>query len=114
MILIDKKAGEEWEFQGYDSQVPKGSYYLTGGGYMIQVEYDVKLTTPVAVFRAVPKRHRFPKEGFPAVVFEETGEYRRARRGEYYTVSGRMYWWECKDETGLSFTILRPVEVLNA
>ena len=53
---------------------------------------------------------------FGGVVYQETDEHRSARPDEYYLVGGLLEHWPREFETNSTsrYTILKPVEVVNA
>ncbi len=99
--------GQEYEFVGYYG--PKeATHFLTGRGTLEQTEPHNRFD--VAWFRLVPVRHTFG-----GIVFEETGEVRRAGQGEWYLSREPVNEPIChrhQDGTYSEYSILRPVEVL--
>ena len=103
MILVDKETGKEYEWRS-------GKAVAYGDSLVL---YNF-LGDDVARLISVPKRHTFGR-----VTFEETGEVRAARKGEW-----RLSKWtegepeeetaailQTEDTWGSNYVILRPVRI---
>lgn len=73
--------GQEWEFNRYNYVIEDGEIGITQSGN-IHYGYGEFVPPQLAIFRPVPKRYRYPAEGYPALLFEETGE--AAQVGGWY------------------------------
>jgi len=102
-IIVDKATGFEYEIRGADNE---GDHFIDLGGH-------IKVVGDEGVER-VRLRLLKPRHVFGGVVFEETGEKRKAIRGEWVLddhcdsptpVPGSVY----DEETFREFIILRPV-----
>lgn len=98
--------GQELEFEmlGVDTKTwPTATHYLSNDGYLAQVRPGSYCET--LFLRLIRKRHTFG-----GVVFEETGESRVAKTGDWTFFAGKSpTFWEHDDLGGAFSVILRHV-----
>ena len=100
-----KYEGKEYKF-GYYAKPRKDNYYITPGSVVTKAEYDISaqlmIVLPIEILHY-----------FGGVTFRETGDNRKARRGEWYLFDGQpritQVW-----RTMHAYTILEPVRILDA
>lgn len=78
----------------------KGDYVLSMQGDKLLM-LDRYLSIPMVVYEKIPPRR---------YVFEETGEYRPIREGEFYSLNGEILRWRDSLESYLSYKVLKVVD----
>ena len=70
------------------------------------------ITTDPVYLRLIRPRHTFGPEDGPKVVFEETGEHRRVKPGEWFVRSGALNYSNAQINQSIhEHPILRPVAI---
>jgi hypothetical protein len=96
--------GQEYEFNGEYRHPRTGDWYLSVcKGLVARCDLLIPLTR--AIVHPVRKLHTFG-----GVTFRETGEFRKAKAGEFYTREDSvftMHW----DISEIEYSILEPIRI---